>query len=150
MAYRRRVRRTLAEILEEKYTPHELAASFALGIFVTAMPTGGLGVGLFFVFAYLWAWASKTAMLAAVVVLNPVVKPLVYAASIKLGAFLLGPNPVVLFEVAALDYTATALQFLLVGNLLIAGTLSAVSYVVVLEWIRSCHDRTHVDVGLSQ
>lgn len=139
--YRRRVHRTFREVFEEKYIPQEVAASFAIGVFVTAMPTGGLGIALFFVLASIWSWASKTAMLAAVVVLNPLVKPVIYASSIKLGALLLGPDPVVFFEITALDYTATALQFLLVGNLVIASVLAAMSYVIVLEWMRSCHGR---------
>ena len=114
------------------------------------MPTGGLGIGLFFLLAYLWTWANRAAMVAAIVVLNPLVKPLVYAMSIKLGALVLGPDPVVLFDATYLDYTATALQFLLVGNLLIAGTLSAVSYVVVLEWVRTRSDHDDPVLRLSR
>ena len=141
--YRSRVRRELTAAFEGRHTPHEVAASFAIGIFVTAMPTGGLGIGLFFLLAYWCSWVCRTAMFASVVVLNPLVKPLVYAGSVKLGAVVLGTEPLVLFDVSALDYAVTAIQLLLFGNLLIALTLSGVGYVVVLELTRSHRRRRH-------
>ena len=136
--YRSRVRRALTAAFDGSHSAHEVAASFAIGIFVTAMPTGGLGIGLFFLLAYWFPWLCRTAMFASVVVLNP----LVYAGSVKLGAVLLGTDPLVLFDVAALDYAVTVVQLLLLGNVLIALTLSGIGYVVVLELTRS-HRRRH-------
>ena len=140
--YRSRVRRELTAAFDGSHSAHEVAASFAIGIFVTAMPTGGLGIGLFFLLAYWFPWLCRTAMFASVVVLNPLVKPLVYAGSVKLGAVLLGTDPLVLFDVAALDYAVTVVQLLLLGNVLIALALSGIGYVVVLELTRS-HRRRH-------
>ena len=141
-AYRSRVRRELTAAFDGRHTSHEVATSFAIGIFVTAMPTGGLGIGLFFVLAYWFSWVCKPALFASVVVLNPLVKPLVYAASVKLGALTLGTEPLVLFDVASLDYAVTLVQLLLFGNLLIALALSGLGYVVVHELARS-HRRRH-------
>lgn len=117
--------------------------SFAIGIFVTAMPTGGLGIGLFFLLAHWFSWVCKPSMFASIVVLNPLVKPFVYAASAKLGIVLLGTDPVVLFDVAALDYAVTAIQLVLLGNVLIALALSGLGYVIVLELARSHRRRRH-------
>lgn len=139
--YRARVRRELTAAFDGEHTAHEVATSFAIGTFVTAMPTGGLGLGLFFLLAYWCPWVCKSAIFAPVVVLNPFVKPLVYAASVNLGSLLLGAEPVVLFDVAVLDYVVTVVQFLLFGNVLIALALSGLGYAVVLELTRSHRDR---------
>ncbi|ELY95365.1 hypothetical protein C482_17028, partial [Natrialba chahannaoensis JCM 10990] len=128
--YRATARTKLRQAFEEEHTPHQVAASFALGIFVTALPTGGLGLGLFVVFGRLWLWVSTPALFASAAVLNPFVKPAVYVSSITLGGILLGTDPVVSYETAA-ESASVAIRQLLVGNLLIAVALAAVSYVVV-------------------
>ena len=140
--YRDRVRRALTAAFEEEHTDREIAASFALGIFITAMPTGGLGIGLFFVFAYYWSWVSKTAIFASVVVLNPLVKPLVYVASYKLGTMMLGTEQLLVIGNSFADAILMIVQFVLFGNVLIALFLSAVSYVLVLHLTREY--RRHV------
>lgn len=129
--YRDRVRRELTTAITEDYTPHEVALSFAIGIFVTAMPSGGLGIGLLLGLAYWLPWASKTAMIAAVAVLNPLVKPAVYVASYQFGAVLLGTDQVYVVGHSLLDRVLSIVQFLLFGNLLIAIGLSVLGYVAV-------------------
>ena len=134
--YRDRVRRQLVAAFQEEHTPHQVAASFAIGIFVTAMPTGGLGIGLFFVFISLWSWICKPAIFASVAVLNPFVKPAVYIASFQVGAFALGTESVRSREATTTESAWVAIQQLLIGNVLIALVLSALGYVVVLHLTR--------------
>lgn len=143
--YRARVRRELTAAFEEECSPRAVAASFAIGIFVTAMPTGGLGISLFFLFIYYWDWVSKTAIFASVAVLNPFVKPLVYVASYRLGVLLLGTEPVVTFDITVLDWLVGASQVLLIGNVLIALALAGLSYVVVFRLTRAHRDRHRTD-----
>lgn len=131
--YRDRVRREFTAAFREEHTPHEVAASFTIGVFVTSMPTGGLGIGLFFVFAYWLSWISKPAIFASVAVLNPFVKPIVYLGSLQLGAFVLGTGGLLPDESTATESSIAFVQQLVVGNLLIALTLAAIGYVVVLQ-----------------
>ncbi|MCU4925235.1 DUF2062 domain-containing protein [Halobacteria archaeon AArc-dxtr1] len=131
--YRDRARRELTTAMTAEYTPHEIALSFAIGLFVTAMPTGGLGIGLLLGLAYWQAWASKAAMIAAIAVLNPLVKPAVYVASYQLGAALLGSELVVSLGHPTLDLGLEIVQFLLFGNLVIALLLAALGYVAVFR-----------------
>lgn len=135
--YRGRVRRELTAAFDEQHTPHEVAASFAIGIFVTAMPTGGLGIGLFFLFAYWWSWVSKTAIFASVVVLNPIVKPVIYVASYQLGSVLVGREPLLLVGNSSVDSALTIVQLLVIGNLLVAVVLAGIGYVTVLVLTRA-------------
>lgn len=144
--YRDRVRRKLLAAFREDRTPRQVATSFAIGIFITALPTGGVGVGLFFVFISLWSWISKPAIFAAVVVLNPAVKPAVYLASFQVGALLLGTNPVRSHDVTMTESARIGIQQLLLGNAVLAVGLSAVGYVTVLrltQLYRQRSDRHH-------
>lgn len=128
--YRDEARHKLKAAFREEHTPHQVGASFALGIFLTALPTGGIGVALFFVFSALWSWISKPALFAAAAVLNPFVKPAVYLSSIHLGSVLLGSEPIRSYETAS-ESAAVTVRQLVVGNVLIAIVLSTVSYLVV-------------------
>ena len=67
------VRSEVHDALREQHTPEQVASSFALGVFITALPTLGVGVLAFFVIAYLFENVSKIALFASVIVLNPVV-----------------------------------------------------------------------------
>ncbi|PSQ36408.1 hypothetical protein BRD05_03120 [Halobacteriales archaeon QS_9_70_65] len=87
-----RARRVVTEVHDEvrealgkKHTPKQVAYSFALGVFITALPTLGTGVLAFFVIAYLFESISKVSLFASVIVLNPVVKWGVYGTSFWVG-----------------------------------------------------------------
>ncbi|OVE86446.1 DUF2062 domain-containing protein [Natronolimnobius baerhuensis] len=133
--YRDRTRQRLEAAFREEHTPHQVGASFSIGIFVTALPTGGLGIGLFFVFTSLWSWISKPALFASIAVLNPFIKPAVYVSSFQLGGWVLGTSPLHSPSVSP-DVARDAIRQLLVGNLIIALILSALSYVVVRHLTR--------------
>ena len=134
---RRRVRRLLAKVrreihdaLQETHTPQQVAASFALGIFITSLPTLGVGVLLFFVIAYLVDNVSRIALFASVIVLNPVAKWGVYGASFWLGTRILGPVSGVSVDEISLSAGPQIVERLLLGNLILAVVFTAVAYVV--------------------
>ena len=134
--YRDRVRRELTAAFREEHTPHQIAVSFAIGIFVTSLPTGGVGIGLFFVFAALWSWISKPAIFASVAVLNPFVKPVVYVSSFQLGGLVLDTSPLHSNTVST-EVAREAVQQLIVGNVIVAVALSGLAYVLMLHLARA-------------
>ena len=134
VAYRERVRAALETAFEVERPPNDVAASFAVGVFITALPTFGAGLLLFVVLATAVDRISKLALLASVVVLNPVVKWGVYASSFWLGQRLLGPITDVSFDMSLLDAGPKVLVRLWVGNFVLAVVLALVGYVVAL-WL---------------
>ena len=135
-SYRDRVRRELLAAFREEHTPHQVAASFAIGVFVTSLPTGGVGVGLFFVLVALQSWISKPAIFASVAVLNPFVKPAVYLSSFQVGSLLLGGDAVGSRDAMSGETALVAIRQLLLGNVVIAVALAALGYVIVLHLTR--------------
>lgn len=143
--YRAQIREKLLAAFREDRTPRQIAASFAIGIFITTLPTGGVGVGLFFVFISLWSWISKPAIFASVVVLNPAVKPAVYLASFQVGEIVLGPNSVHTQDATITESALLGTRQLLVGNTVLAVGLSVLGYVLLLYLTRAYRRRSTED-----
>jgi uncharacterized protein (DUF2062 family) len=134
VAYRERVQDTLRAVFSRDQPPRFTAASFALGLFIIALPNLGLGIGVLAAIGYRYERADPVALGAAVVILNPLVKGVVYVASFALGAVLLGPISVAPGE-ASLAAGPGVLARLLLGNLIIALVLAAAGYAVALYGI---------------
>ncbi|MFC4438644.1 MULTISPECIES: DUF2062 domain-containing protein [Natrialbaceae] len=125
-----RVRDALRAAFAEDHPPRFIAGSFALGIFVTTLPTLGAGLPVLAWAGHRFEWANKSAFVAAIAVLNPVVKGGVYVASFLIGTHLLGPIPGISHHDIAIDAGADVLVRLLVGNVLLAIGFTVVGYVV--------------------
>ena len=139
--YRERARRDLTAAFREEHSEHEVALSFAIGAFVTVLPTGGLGIGLFFVFASLWSWISKPAIFASIAVFNPLVKPAVYVASFQVGGLFVS-TPSITEVNPSPDMAAAAAVQLLVGNVTLAVVFALVGYGVVFHLTRAHRSRS--------
>jgi uncharacterized protein (DUF2062 family) len=138
---RRRVKERLVEAFVEEYTTREVAFSFSVGVFITALPTLGTGLLLFLVLGYLFERLSKIAMFASVIPLNPVVKWGFYAASFSLGTLLLGPVPGVSFEGVSLSAGPGILARLWLGNLILATASAVVAYVLAFRLVTEFRQR---------
>ncbi|MDQ2051435.1 DUF2062 domain-containing protein [Natronolimnohabitans sp. A-GB9] len=148
--YRDRARRKLLEAFREEHTPRQVAASFAIGVFLTALPTGGLAIGVFFVLVSLLSWINKPAIFASVAVLNPFVKPAVYLASFQVGGVLLGSSAAESWDEATTGETAAlAVRQLLLGNVVVATVLSILGYATVLHLTRAHRRRADRRSGTS-
>ncbi|WP_276251310.1 DUF2062 domain-containing protein [Haloarcula rara] len=139
---RRRSRRTAARVRErlesaflEDHSPRQVAASFSVGLFITALPTLGTGLLLFVLLATVFKQLSKIALFASVLVLNPPVKWGVYATSYWLGQRLLGPVPGFTFDGVTLSAGPDVLVRLWVGNLVLAAVFATVGYALALRLV---------------
>jgi uncharacterized protein len=135
--YQGEIRRELEAAFDERSSPHAVAGSFALGVFITSLPTLGTGFVVFAALLLLVDRVNKAALLASVVVLNPVVKWGVYAASFWLGTLLLGPVPGLTPAEIELSFSAgpEIVHRLLLGNLILAVVFTLVGYWVVLRLV---------------
>mgnify|MGYP005864827989 CR=1 FL=1 len=140
-----RIRGELRKSFTQEFTPREVAGSFALGVFITMLPTLGVGLVVFVVLAYLFERINKIALFASVLVLNPVVKWGVYAASITLGFFLLGPVEGFDGGGVTLDDGFEVLVRLWVGNLILAVIATVISYPVAYRMVTGYRAR-EIDV----
>ena len=132
--------------LAARHTPSPVAGSFALGVFITALPTFGIGVLCFFVLIWLFEGISKLALFASMLVLNPVVKWGVYGTSFGLGSHLLGPIEGVSRSELSLSAGPDIVTRLLVGNLILAVVFTVIAYAVAYR-LTAAYRRRNGDVG---
>lgn len=130
-----RVKKRLRTAFLEDHSPHQVAVSFGVGMFVTALPTLGTGLLVFIVLAYFFEELSKVALFASVLVLSPPVKWGVYASSYWLGERLLGPLPAVTFDGLSLSIGVDVLTRLWAGNLVLAVVFAVVGYLVAFALV---------------
>lgn len=140
------MRGSLAAAFDEDRPPREVASSFSAGLFLAALPNFGLALVVFAALAYLHERVSKLALVAAVVVMNPVVKWGVYVVAFWLGSQVLGPVPADAGSLLSLSAGRPVIVRLLLGNVLIAGVVSAGGYVAALRFARALEHRD-LDVG---
>lgn len=125
-----RAKMMLWEAFSEDHSTEEVAQSFSLGVFITMLPTLGTGFIAFVGLAAFVDRLSKIALVASAVVFNPVVKWGVYALSVSLGFFLLGPvEGVTMSEVSLTAAPEVALR-LVVGNVILAIVAAVPSYFI--------------------
>lgn len=143
-SYRDRVRAEFEAAFAEDHTPHEVGASFGIGVFLTALPTLGLGLVAFVVLVAVFDRISKVAIFASVAVLNPALKPFVYLGSYRIGDRLLGTESIEFFD-GGLGTATDATLRLLMGNVLLAAVLAAIGYVGVRR-LTVTYRRRDIDV----
>lgn len=141
----RRVREELRAAFLEDYSPQQVAISFTIGVFITALPTLGVGFAIFVLLSYFVRQLSKIALFASVLILNPPVKWGVYTSSFWLGNQLLGPIPGVTLETVSLSIGPDVLARLWLGNLILATIFSLIAYIAALHLVKRYHDGNDAD-----
>ncbi len=132
--YSARVREEVETALKQDHTPRQTAFSAALGTFITVLPTLGAGILFFLLISKIFESINKLALLACVVVFNPVMKYPIYIISYTIGNLLTRSEPPEeALETALTSQAASALHTMLLGNLILAVILSIAAYFVVLR-----------------
>ena len=84
-----RLRRTLHLLLQLSDTPHRIALSFAIGVWIAFSPLLGIHTGLALAIAYLFR-LSRASILIGAYVNNPWTIAPMYTAGTVLGSYMLG------------------------------------------------------------
>lgn len=140
-SYVDRVRGGLRLAVSEDHSPHLVAVSFAVGIFLTTLPNLGVSILVLAALGRHVASANKFAFFTAVAVMNPLVKISVYAGSFFVGVQLFGPVAGITRADIRLDAGMDVLVRLLVGNVILATGFALVGY--VLAYLVSLEVRRH-------
>ena len=127
--YWERVRSELESAFAEKHTPHEVAGSFAIGVFVTTLPSAGLGLVFFLVLVRLSDRISSIAIFSSAIMINPLVKAPMFIAAFWIGTRLLGPTGTATGG-NIVDTTGIAVR-MIAGFIILGVAIAAIGYVGV-------------------
>jgi len=145
----RRVRNRVRDAIEASFDadqpPAQIAASFAIGVFLTVLPTLGGNLVVMVILASRVAWINTVALFSSGVVVNPLVKWGIYAVSIPLGISLLGPIDGGVAVELSLSGNRPLLVRLVVGSVILAVVATAISYGLVRRMVVA-YRRRHLTV----
>lgn len=107
--------------------PKSIALAFAIGTFISVLPTPGLNIPLATLLASSFKQLNRAGLLAAVAVWNALVVAPIYALSHKVGSFVAPSLP------ALQNQPENASFFIgfLVGNILLTIVITGLSYIIV-------------------
>ena len=118
-------------LLKAEASAHNQAMGFAVGTFISLLPTPGFNFALALLLAS-WFRLNRATVLVSLAIWNVFVTAPFFALSYRLGNWLF-PAPAT--ASVAEQWQAQVISFVqgfLVGNLIIAGLVTAVSYTIVL------------------
>ena len=142
---RQRVRTAIEASFDDDQPPEEIAGSFAIGVFLTTLPTLGGNLVVMVLLASRVAWINTVALFSSGIVINPLVKWGIYAVSVPLGIYLLGPIDGGLAVELSLSGNRPLLVRLVVGSVLLALVAAAISYGFVRRMVVA-YRRRHLTV----
>ncbi|MBI2575075.1 DUF2062 domain-containing protein [Candidatus Woesearchaeota archaeon] len=128
------------KIAKKEYTPHDVALGFSLGVFV-ALATPGFDVLVALLLTLLLKNLNKLAVVIGVVIINPITTALIYPFIFKLGAVLIGYEPLQGANFFSLHNLLNISKPLLVGNIAMGIILGVASYPLVYAFYYYTHYR---------
>lgn len=135
----RRVRNRVRDAIEASFDadqpPAQIAASFAIGVFLTVLPTLGGNLVVMVILASRVAWINTVALFSSGIIINPLVKWGIYAVSIPLGIYLLGPIDGGVAVELSLSGNRPLLVRLVVGSVILAVVATTISYGLVRRMV---------------
>ncbi len=127
----RRLKEHFAEVARTKTSPHKIALGFAIGTLLAILPTPGFGILIGLAIIALYPDVNKYALLIAMFIFNPITNVPFYLMRLKIGNMLFGSEPVIRYNVIILDTVYNFTRRFLVGNMLVASSVSFCSYFIV-------------------
>jgi len=130
-----RTKRLLRRAFDQQHSSERVAWSFSFGLFVAMLPTLGVGPTILLALSTVVDRLNRLALIAAVTVCNPLVKPAIYVASLTVGFAVLGPVDGAGVTDISLSAAPEMLLRLVVGNTILAVVVALPGYVLALRTI---------------
>ncbi|MFC1733264.1 DUF2062 domain-containing protein [candidate division KSB1 bacterium] len=131
------------EIIKTKTSPHSIAIGFAIGTFISTLPTPGFNILLGVLVVLIYEKVSKIALFGSMAIWNPFTTPAVYYLSYKIGGLIFGASPVIEYKLSFIGFIFHNSRRFIVGNLILAATLSVVCYFVVKKTVNYYQKKHH-------
>lgn len=122
--------------MREGHTPHLIGLSFAIGSFISILPTLGLGVFLALLVSFFYVDLNKLALLAPFLVFNFFTQTPLYFFSYRLGNWILGAAPVMKYNISFWNQIYNFTMRFLLGNLIVSAVVSLIGYFIVKSLAR--------------
>ncbi|MFH1439515.1 MAG: DUF2062 domain-containing protein [Candidatus Woesearchaeota archaeon] len=119
------------EVIKLKKSPHSIALGFAVGTFISILPTPGLNILLGLLVVLIYEKINKISLFGSIIFWNPLFTIPLDGLSYKIGSLIFGSAPVVRYNIVILDNIYNFTRRFLVGEIITAVFLSVFSYLLV-------------------
>lgn len=130
------------KLFSQPGTPHQLGLAFALGTFISILPTPGLNFLIASLMLSKWRHLHKAAMIASLGIWNTLVVAPLYTLSFHLGRWLFGSSLSGASGVSLFEEPLLWVQGFLVGNVVMAVATAVICYFVVKTAVFYFHPPT--------
>lgn len=120
----------LKEVSRIKKAPHSVAGGFALGTFISILPTFGFGILIGLLLLLFFKKISKISLLVSFAVWNPLILATVYPVSYIVGNAILSESTA---EVGIINKILSSPKSFLLGSFISAIVVSIISYLFVFS-----------------
>jgi uncharacterized protein (DUF2062 family) len=121
------IKRQWQTLIQTNDSPNSIALAFAIGTFISVLPTPGLNIPLATLLASLFKQLNRAGLLTAIAVWNALVVAPIYALSHKVGSFVTASLPIIPHQ----QENPNLFIAFLVGNLLLATFITGLSFLIV-------------------
>lgn len=129
--FSKKVKEHFREVLEIKTSTHSIALGFAIGTFISMLPTPGFNILLGFLIILIFKRINKFSLFGSLVLWNPLTLFPFYFLMYKLGNLMFSSAPVIRFNIVIIDQIYNFSRRFLIANIIIAIIMSIISYFVV-------------------
>ena len=126
----------LHEIIRTKKSAHSIALGFAIGTFISILPTPGFNILLGLLVIFLFKKVNKYSLFGSMAFWNPITLAPIYLLSYKIGDMLFGSTSVIKYNVIILNQIYNFSRRFLVGNFIAALAVSIISYFIVKKIVK--------------
>lgn len=119
------------QLMSQPGTPHQLGLAFAIGTFISILPTPGFNFVLASMLLAKWHTLHRAALFASLGVWNMFVVAPLYTLSFQFGRWLFGTPMGDASPLSPLDNPLLWVQGFLVGNVVTAVTIATLCYFVI-------------------
>lgn len=131
-----KIKKHFHEVIRTKKSEHSVALGFAIGTFISILPTPGFNILLGLLVVLIFKKVNKFSLFISMAVWNTLTLIPIYWLSYKIGNLLFGSVPVVKYNIVILDQIYNFTRRYLVGNLILALIISPLCYFIVKGLIR--------------
>jgi uncharacterized protein (DUF2062 family) len=124
---KQRITHFIQQLANENSTPHSVALGFTLGTFIAILPTPGFGAFLALSLTLVFKNVNRLAVVISIAIWNPLLLVPFYYVCYLLGSILLD-RPIQLEELSLYQLLYQYTNAFLLGNIILACVMSAVSY----------------------
>ncbi len=128
-----KIKKLYADLINTQASPESLALGFAIGTLIAILPTPGFGIFVALFVSFLYKKINRLGIIVAFSIWNPVVLIPVYWLCYILGDMMFTPNPDIRFAYELLNEVYHYSGKFMIGNLLIAVSVSLTSYYLVYQ-----------------